>query len=90
MSMASVMHAHAAHPDCAPHSRRAGLAPHTPSEPQPYTAPRYPQQPTLARGCEARPAARESSANRRGDKRVHTTLGMDVKGETFFHGETCA
>lgn len=70
---------------------REGLGSIPPAKPQPLTAPRSSQQPTLARGCEAEPAARNSSAHRRGDKRKHTTLGMVRKGETFFHhGETCA
>ncbi|XAI96873.1 hypothetical protein [Synechococcus phage Ssp-JY40] len=72
-------------------SLRAGLAIPPSGKPQPYTAPRSSQQPTLARGCEAEPAARNSSAHRRGDKRKHTTLGMVRRGEFFIHdGETCA
>jgi hypothetical protein len=67
-------------------SRRVGVAP-LPSGPHTHTAPRYSRQPTLARGCEARPAA---SDNRRGDKRQACTLGMDAKGETFFHGDNNA
>lgn len=72
-------------------AQRAGLGPCP--EPQPYSAPRYIRQPTLARGCEAEPAEKyqTASAKRRGDQRMDTTLPMVRKGEIFIHdGETCA
>jgi hypothetical protein len=65
---------------------RAGAAVSPLGSPIP-SAPRTSTQPPLARGCEAEPAAGDT---RRGDKRIHTTLPMVRKGETFFHGETCA
>lgn len=73
-------------------SRRAGAVTATPDGPHPHSAPRSSQQPTLARGCEAEPAANCSSVERRGDTRMHTTLRMVRKGEIFtaVHGETCA
>lgn len=69
-------------------SRRAGAATPPSGKPQPYTAPRSSQQPTLVSGCEAHPAA---SDKRRGDKRKAYSLRKDGNDEIFFHdGETCA
>ena len=68
-----------------PSRRAAGCHP-VPDSPHLHSAPRSSRQPTLARGCEAEPAACDT---RRGDKRMHTTLPMVRKGENFCtdHGD---
>lgn len=65
-------HTHATTPLRATPSRRAGDGIYPSAVPQPYSAPRSLQQPTLARGCEAEPAARSqsTSANRLTNKLI--------------------